>query len=385
VTGTPEGGRPAMALQREGRAREVARKVELVRKWLLDHSFEAALLSEQPSFAWITAGGRSHVSIGEAAGVASVLITRDDAKVLTTNNEEPRLLDEELQGTGLEVVAYPWHESDGLKRTVTRLIEPERVVSDDGSGGFPKAGASLASLRYSLSPTEVDRYRALGRDAAAAVEAACMAASSGDREAEIAGRVAYECARRDILALVNLVAADERIERYRHPIPAGGTFARTLLVALTGRRHGLHASLTRMVHLGGLDRELAARHDAVVRVDARMIAGSVPGIPLRDVLNAAIEEYAGQGFPGVWKLHHQGGLTGYAGREIFATPEAAYPLASHQACAWNPSITRVKSEDTILTGDAGPEVITRTDTWPQKEVEVDDGVIERPAIWEVEG
>ncbi len=99
-------------------------------------------------------------------------------------------------------------------------------------------------------------------------------------------------------------------------------------------------------------------------------------------MRAGIQQYAAEGFPGEWELHHQGGLTGYSGRysgrEIFATPSSLHPIAPRQAFAWNPSITRVKSEDTILVADDGFEVLTRTQRWPDKEV--DGATIERPSL-----
>src|SRR4030095_11962037 len=93
---------------------------------------------------------------------------------------------------------------------------------------------------------------------------------------------------------------------------------RPLLFALTGRRHGLHASLTRMVSFGSPDDELAARHAAVLRVDALVNLQSHPGARLSDVLASAADQYATEGFPGEWQRHHQGGLNGDAGRAIFA-------------------------------------------------------------------
>jgi hypothetical protein len=52
--------------------------------------------------------------------------------------------------------------------------------------------------------------------------------------------------------------------------------------------------------------------------------------------------------------------------------------------AWNPSITRVKSEDTVLLTTDGCEVLTRTDDWPRAHVEVSGGAIERPSLLEKE-
>ena len=84
--------------------------------------------------------------------------------------------------------------------------------------------------------------------------------------------------------------------------------------------------------------------------------------------------------PGEWQLHHQGGLTGYAGREIFGTDTTAHSLNSNQALTWNPSITGVKSEDSTLLTDQGLEVLTRTGNWPEWEVEVAPGRLSRPDI-----
>jgi antitoxin VapB len=94
--------------------------------------------------------------------------------------------------------------------------------------------------------------------------------------------------------------------------------------------------------------------------------------------------YAAEGHPDAIEQHHQGGTIGYRSREIIATPDDDTPLAEGMACAWNPSITGTKSEDTILlTGDS-PETLTTMAGWPMWSVEVDGATFERPAVWERE-
>jgi Xaa-Pro aminopeptidase len=300
--------------------------------------------------------------------------------LLTPNIELRRLIDEEITGLPLEVVEFPWHANGAVSKIIARLCDPTHTVSDVGTDTLAAAGLGMARLRYTLLTPELERYRALGRDAAHAVESACQAARPEDTELDVAAHVSFECWRRDILPLVNLVAADERIALYRHPIPTSNRVRRTLLVALTGRRHGLHASLTRMVSFGPPDAELLARHHAVTRVDAREILATRPGRDLSEVMQGGVDQYAAEGFPGEWELHHQGGLTGYAGREIFATPFSRYRIGGNQAFAWNPSITRVKSEDTILVGDNGYEVLTRSGEWPERDVPMGSKAIKRPAL-----
>jgi Xaa-Pro aminopeptidase len=363
---------------------EMAAKLGTLRSWLDRQSLEAVLIGSQAGFAWVTAGGESHVSLGQDAGAASVLVTMHDAFLVTANIELARFLDEQVAGLGLTPEEWPWHEPDAARALVERLCRADRAVSDLGLHGLAPAPPGLAQLRHTLLPSEVGRYRHLGADAAEAVEATCRAALPGDSELDVAARLASECRRRDILPLVNLVGADGRIDRYRHPLPTAHRLERVLLVALTGRRHGLHASLTRMVVFGPPDEERAARHRAVARVDARLLLESRPGAPLAGVLAAGIEQYEAEGFARQWRLHHQGGLTGYAGREVFATPSVEHTLHAAQVVAWNPSITGTKSEDTALVTDAGPELLTRSPGWPLGRAEVAQGAVDRPLILSAE-
>lgn len=362
------------------RAEEVAVKLGSVRAWLDKEQLGGLLLASQANFAWITAGGHSHISLAGEKGAASVLITAHDAIVNTTNIERRRLIDEELPKGCFETIEYPWHEPGQETGKIEDFCDPGKCVSDLPGMQLRTADADLAELRRVLMAPEVERYRELAQDAAAAVESVCRLGESGDSELEIAGRVASLCYERDILPLVNLVAADHRIQRYRHPLPSPNRIRRTLLVALTGRRAGLHASLTRMVSFGETSAELQSRQAACARIDARMILESRPGRALSDVFQAGIEQYGLEGFPHEWKLHHQGGLTGYAGREVFAGPSTAYSLRSEQALAWNPSITGAKSEDTILAADAGPQVLTRSGHWPELEIALPSGTMPRPAL-----
>jgi Xaa-Pro aminopeptidase len=362
------------------RAGEVRQKIGDIRAWLAKSELSGVVLGSQANFAWITGGGRSYVSIGAEAGVASVVVTPDAAALITTNIELARLLQEEAPGLPLETLEYPWQEQQGSVELLARFCDPSRCGTDLPDGERPPIDDDFLELRRVLRPAEIVRYRQLGRDAAACVGSACKAAQPGETEHEIAARVASECQKHGILALVNLVAADDRIAQYRHPLPTGNRLQKTLLVALTGRRHGLHASLTRMATFVDPDSDLLARHEAVTRVDARVILESSPGRSLGEVMAREMDQYASEGFAEEWRLHHQGGLTGYAGREVFAVPGSPYRLKFDQAVAWNPSITRVKSEDTVLISEGGPEILTHDPSWPQRLVEVDEGAICRASL-----
>ncbi|HKE53135.1 MAG TPA: hypothetical protein VKE25_16655, partial [Actinomycetes bacterium] len=190
-------------------------------------------MASQSDFAWITAGGDSRVAVDARDGVGAALVTDAGAYLLTSTIELPRLVDEEVGRLPLEPVVYPWHEPDGVPAVLEKLTDLSHTVSDTGAFGLPAVDAEFAPLRYTLLEPEVRRFRALGADAAEAVEAACRAARPGDTELDIAAAVAAESGRRNIVPLVDLVAADERIGRYRHPLPTRTRLRHTLLVALT--------------------------------------------------------------------------------------------------------------------------------------------------------
>ena len=214
----------------------------------------------------------------------------------------------------------------------------------------------------------------------AAIGEAAMAAAPGMTEYEVAGILSHQCWSRGVQPIVVLIASDDRLLSYRHPIPAGNTVQKALMLVICGRRHGLIVSATRIVHFGPPPAELRRKHDAVVAVDAAFNANSIPGARIGDVFRLGVDAYAGQGFADEWKLHHQGGPTGYAARDYRATAATEDKVLPNQAFAWNPSITGTKSEDTIIAAPDGPEVISASPGFPTVQVTIGGLTLERADV-----
>ena len=87
-----------------------------------------------------------------------------------------------------------------------------------------------------------------------------------------------------------------------------------------------------------------------------------------------------------WKLHHQGGPTGYQGRSFRGTPTETRKVLLNQAFAWNPSVTGTKSEDTVVVlGETGkPSRIeflsSPTKSWPAVNVKYEGKTYRRADI-----
>lgn len=141
------------------------------------------------------------------------------------------------------------------------------------------------------------------------------------------------------------------------------------MLVLCGRMNGLIVSATRLVHFGPLPQELADKHHAVCTVDACFNLETVPGAAVKDIFRQAVDAYAALGYPEEWRLHHQGGATGYGSRTYKGGLESPEVVLENQAFAWNPSITGTKSEDTILATASGPEWLSSPVDWPLLEVE----------------
>jgi len=362
---------------------ELAEKQRRVNKFLESKGCDALLLGRVDNFAWFTGGGHDHVSLAAEAGVAALLVHRDRKTLITNNVERPRLMDEEIAEQGFEEEIAPW-SGDDLAPVVKRLCAGEKIASDVNLPvpGLTACPSDIARLRWSLTPEEVARYRALGREVGEAMGEACMSLQPGMTEHEAAAAIAGEHYRRGVAPVVVLVAADDRLLKYRHPIPTDNKVKRTVMLVVCGRRHGLIASATRIVSFGPVSKELARKHRAAVEVDGALNAGTRPGTRIGDVFKKGLAAYAAQGFAEEWKLHHQGGPTGYATREYRATAETDHLVEPNQAFAWNPSIAGTKSEDTIIATRQGPEIISASPGFPTIEVKAEGLTLERPDILE---
>lgn len=362
--------------------RETTIKLQRVEQWLAKHDFDAALLGHRPHFSWITNGRDNHVSGNTPEGVAAILVTAESRVCVTSEIEAPRMREEELAGTGIEVVAVPWHDRRAATIKLIELLAGRKVAADaDPFGlGLRLLPADFAELRWSLTDDEVSRYREGARRAARAMEEACMAMNFGDSEHEIAGLLDYHLRRAGCTPTVTLVAADDRVGRFRHPIPTAKAVEHYAMLVSCSAFKGLISCLTRFVCFRPMT-ELEDRQQSLAHIDAAVNLSTTPGRTLGELFVILQRAYSEQGFDGEWRRHHQGGSAGYMNRELIAYPGSDVKVRENQAFAWNPSVPGAKSEDTILCTAGGIEVLTAaSDEWPMIAGRFDGEELARPAI-----
>jgi Xaa-Pro dipeptidase len=352
--------------------------IKLVRNKIRALELEGVILTRRDNFSWLTGGKLNYVLNTTEEGVAYIYITLDDIFLITSNNESDRIMNEELNNFNFTLLQYLWFEDPD--HFISRIVDGKKVGSDNGKWGSINIMSELIPLRSILSSEDQEKYRILGKEAALVVENICRKIEPGWRETDIQGEIARECLILGINPVCILVATDERVFKYRHPIPTNKPLQKYAMIVLGGERSGLNVSLTRIVSFGDIDSEASYKFDKVANIHASMITATQPGVQYEHFFDYTKQLYDKAGYPEEWKLHHQGGPTGYACREFIMTPETSGEISINSAFAWNPSITGTKSEDTFLLNEKGVEVITRTDTWPLIKCRVNNNICNIPGI-----
>jgi len=366
------------------RLEEVRHKHAQIKNFLEEHHFDGMLLGTNANFSWLTAGGDDHLEIIEKTGSAMIFATRNNLTLIAGNNEMPRLKNEALGEIeplfNFEMPA--WYDPRGSADAVNKLAGGMKICADIPWDGMLFEKNLIAELRFVMTENEISRYRWLGLHTAAVVEAVAREIKPGMSEHEIEALMAGRLLAEQIFPVVLLIATDDRIFKYRHPIPSEKKLEKFAHLVLCARRWGLVITFTRCVHFGKTPLELINKQEAAAFVDATFISQTRPGALAGHILNNAKDAYALKGYPDEWQNHHQGGLTGYEPREYIAYSDSTQIVQKNQVFGWNPTIQGTKSEDTILVTDSIPEILTQTNQWPYIDVEIQGQSYKRPAILE---
>lgn len=331
-------------------------------EFLHANNLSGILIRRNENVAWLTGGAvELRVLTPGETGVASLLVTAAGQRYyFTTENEAPRLHDEEFGALDFEPVLFPWWADDTA--SAAAKLAGGQLGSDTSGAGLTHV--NLGPLRASLSESEIARYRWLGAETAAATVEALHEVEPGLSEFDLEAITASGLLRRGILPSVALYAVDERIFKYKHAVPRGKRLKQYGMLNLCSRKWGLAISITRFVHFGALPSELSDRFNSAARVNAALLNATRLGATSAQLFNAAQAAYAAEGFAGEERFHHQGGATGYGEREWVATPGGAQLVANNQAFAWNASIRGGKIEDTVILRDGIIENLTATPELP---------------------
>ena len=342
-------------------------QLDRLRRLAGEHGVGTLVLREPATLSWLT-GARWNIQQSLHASCFDVVLTgldTDDvsARVVTNAIEAPRLRDVELAhflDGDLEFDAVAWDEDRS-----SRLPGGPSVGGDVTGAGRVDLARTLAAERLVLTTEQSELLAHVAADTTRVTGEVARGVRPGQREREIAGRLCAALLDAGLEPIVYFVGSDDRLVTHKHPLATGRSVERVVMLAVCARRHGLVASVTRIVALRPLPEADMRRYRALLDVEAAFLDATRAGAALDDVFATGAGAYAKAGFsPDQWRTHHQGGLSGFAPREVLATSRATVRLAPGMVLGWNPSAEGWKVEDTTLLTESGPQPLDVDPTWP---------------------
>ena len=308
----------------EQRARAARERLLL---WVERTGLPALVLTRPGPVSWLTGGLPPPVHRSAATDLVWAVVTGSAATLITTKVEADRIREEYQPGQhGFEgPVAVPWYDPDAFARAAAEVAGvPPITMASDGHPAFgTDASDDLTELRLALSGAEQEDLRALGADAAQALEAALAAWSPGERDLDIQARVAAHLEARGADTPVLIVGGDERVQRFRHPMAAGAPVRHLAMAVVVARRGGLHAAATRFACAGPLGAQLRSLRDRVGQIERDTLEASLRQGPRTGTCSRPWTA----GTPG-WALRAAGPGTTRAARSATRSVSSRLPRAS---------------------------------------------------------
>lgn len=350
-----------------------AARADQLDTYLASTGHDAIWFARPNAFAWLTGGDNTLGSaIDDDIGVAAAgYVPGADPpfRAVAPAGEAERIAVEELPES-FAVETVPWYESLG---GAVAAASPDGAAADFDAPGLSRIDAS--PLRQPLTADDVERYRSLAAETAAAVERVCRQLGPADAEYEAASALRISLSSGQMTAPIVRVAGSERAEAYHSPPAGAGELGDYAVVSVTAERWGLHASLTRTVVFSPPERfeerfRAAARVEATALAATEAAAASGSDSDASDVFESIQAAYEAVGFPDAWQDGEQGGAAGFARREWLAAPGADNLVRSPMGYAFTPVVGGARSEDTYLVepGKEPFECLTATPNWPTFDV-----------------
>ena len=364
------------AISRPGHVREA---VSRLRRLIEDRRLGGVVLTGPAAVAWATGGMNAAIDRALPVDMVWVAVSAEAQVLVTTEVEHPRVVaDSDPESCGFSVVAVPWYDPGAFVAACSKGLglAPSELGSD-GHGAFAvDLSEDLVVARLALTPFAQEAFRTLGRDTTRALEVALRSWRPGTTDRQVQAEMVRQLEATGAEAVVALVAGDERVGRYRHPLALGLPAVERMMAVVVSRRGGLNVAATRFAAAASAPAALEERFAAVRHVETEVLAACVPGATYGEATSRLVEAYGEIGHPEAWREHWQGGPIGYGTREFELAPgfeEATFwstPVAAGHALAWNPSLAGgAKVEDTYLVTPAGLECVTAPLDWPSETVE----------------
>ncbi|MGL5956358.1 MAG: M24 family metallopeptidase [Brevinema sp.] len=331
-----------------------------IREYLTQYQFDGMLLGRRSSFAWFS-GGESSMNFYTDMGLGFIWVTKDDAFVYCGNNEQARI-SHEIFNDKFPVKSFSWVEGPGPN--LQKLIANKKVVSDFGLVNATEDFGNIKKLRYQLSPDQIKTATELSKRSAELLEQSLKELKVGMSEIHIQAEIRYLFEKEGIALPVLLIAGDENLNNYRHPLATAKTANERVMAVICSQYKGVMIAASRIRYFREENIQEKEYNSSVAKINAEMIAASRLGTHSSSLWESMLKSYKTHKVEEEYLNHHQGGAIGFESREWILRPNLDETLLEHQLLAWNPTLRGTKSEETVIIAKESPKVLTITGDFP---------------------
>ena len=328
--------------------------------------YEAMVIGRQDNFSWLTNGGDNSLIITSDYGCALLVITKGQSYLVAAKMDGQRIIDEEIAGFDIEPVIIKWYEP-GLSVKVAEIIKGKRTISDISVDGADVNVAEIYDLHYPLTDIEISSLKENCKKSEEIFVNVLESVKPGVSEIDIKASLEYEYSKANMICDVILIGADDRISKYRHPIPTYRKINKLAMIHTAVKNKGLHAIITRMVYFGDkLPEDIARKFDVLCQIESASISMCSAGQKFSNILATQKQIYKNNGFGKEWEEHFIGGVTGYMIADPGRCLNTDLRVVNRQAYNWFVTITGTKVEETTINIGDRREILTSTGLWPTK-------------------
>lgn len=358
--------------------RDSEKKRQHLRAWLAESGYDALIIARRENFSWLTSGGDSTVVNSTQNSIGCLLIKKDSQFLVSHVMDGKRLMNEQLPSQNYELIEMHWYEGEPVNQALK--IAGKNAVTDICIPGIRNVFPEILDLHYPITELEMERLHWLGKALNSIFMEMAKHIRSGISEMDLATEFQYLQSLQGISSDVLIAGSDDRIFKYRHPMPTNKKIEKFVMLHSASRKWGLHAPITRLYSIGAPRTEFLHPFKAVAEIQARVLDSTKPGMPYSQMLGLMKDWYAQAGYAEEWRNHFQGGPTGYvivdADRCL-----TSKTIQTNTPFEWFITVPGSKTAELALLGTEGLEIASNGDLWPQYSVDVNGMEYKMPGIF----
>jgi len=358
---------------------EAKEKEKRLRTALSASGYDSVIITRRSNFAWMACGGDAVSSRVSRTSPVYLVVTPQKKYAVGYSMDLPWVMEDALGDLDYEAVAMqPFGKTPEEK---SLELAEGNVASDDSFLGIDDINADIIRLHEPYTPEEMARYRQLAKDCSEIQAELAHWVEPGMTERYVLARTWQLYLERGIEGHYMFVGSDDRIKRFRHPIPSDKPIEKVVLLAPGVARWGLLASTSRIICFGKPSEDLRDRFNVAATIQAALLARTQPGMHLTSLFKLIVDLFEQLGYPEERYNHFHGGPVGYWAGYAERMQDPDETVKPDMAFLYYLTIAGVHCEELMLVDDQGAEYVSIDPDWPMLEIEFEGNTASVPDIY----